>query len=245
MTPRPPDAPVSEQLKRERVGTALTAARLAYRRSLLDEAYRQCREVLLVHEDSAEAHELMGEILRDQNQLLAAQEEFRRALELDPNLINAEEKIGLISLEQDSQLRFEQRRQALVENAAQRQLEERQPLRAAGLSLFIPGGGQWYNEDTTRAAVLFCVVVGSLLCWLLPTLGAFNEIRFDRPDLIRKGQFPGPGLVVTHLQAKGMVYWWVLLNALVCFGGWLYGVVEAGLTAARETRFLRRQWGIE
>ncbi len=245
MTTRSPNAEVAEQLKRERANAALTTARLAYRRGQLDEAYRHCREVLLIHGDDGEAHELMGEVLRDQHKLDAALEEFRHALELDPTLTNAEEKIGLISIERENLQRAEARRNEFIGDATKRQLEERNPRIAVTVAILIPGGGQWYNEDVPRAAIVFSAVIASLLFWLLPTISAFNEIKLLRPDLIRRGLFPGPGLVLNHLQSQGFVFWWVVLNVLVCCGAWLYGVIEAALTAQRETKFLRRQWGIE
>lgn len=167
---------VAEQIKRERANTAMTAVRLAYRRGHAEEAFRQCREVLLIDDTHAEAHEVMGDLLRDQNKDEAALEEYRRALELDPNRASAEEKVGIIAIERDGLLRFEQRRMTLVADATKRQLEERKPGIAALLSALIPGGGQWYNEDQPRACLIFGVAMASLFLSLYPTINAWTEL---------------------------------------------------------------------
>jgi tetratricopeptide (TPR) repeat protein len=69
------------------------AARLALRRGALEQARSLAESAVRVAPASAAAHEVLGEVLADQGEKAAARRELARALELDPALTSARDRL--------------------------------------------------------------------------------------------------------------------------------------------------------
>jgi len=131
-------------------------------------AVRICRQALAV-EETSKGLVLLGEVTEACGNLTQALQEYRRALDLDPNNTRAEEHIGRLAL-----------RQATMLSGSS---AERHPLTAILLSALLPGMGELYNLQFVKGGVILFVYILVFFKLLLLTgymfagynrTGAFN-----------------------------------------------------------------------
>lgn len=231
---------VEEQLRQDKVRSLLSAAALCNRRLQWEEALKKCQEALALDSQSAEAHELVGDILQAMGNWDGALQSYKTAQALNPKRTVLEEKIGLVSIELDQMALREARREQLKADPSQLKWEERDPRVACLLSVLVPGLGQIYNRDYVKAGIILGVFLGSLTIFVWVFHGALDtvsaQVTFSRKldALINYMQS------WSALQLLGM-----LLNSLLPVGLWGYSLIEAPLRAKQINRELRAEWGIE
>ena len=139
-------------------------------RGQLDQATAKCREALERDPDSWEAHELMGDLYRQDRKGEEAIQEYRIALARKPDRAVIEEKIARASLIAAERRRLIEDAQALLAGKADRS-DVRKPGMAALFSLVIPGLGQIYNHDYLKGLLIlpiWVVLIISLNLVVLP-----------------------------------------------------------------------------
>jgi len=186
-------------------------------RGQLDQAAAKCKEALERDPDSWEAHELMGDLLRQARKGDEAIEEYRIALARNPSRAVIEEKIARASLIAAERRRLVEDAQALLDGTADRG-EVRKPGLAALFSFVIPGLGQLYNRDYLKGLIIlpiWVVLIISVNLVVLPAI-ARGSRETDLDNLLG-AFFSGRALA--------------LIAALSVL--WIYAVADAALRAGR------------
>ena len=133
----------------------LREASLLRRREKYAEAETKCRAALTLVPNDAAALELMGDILQGVGRVDAALGAYQRAGLADPKRTSAERKYADLLTRQQDFSHFDP--EAATKN----------PMVATLLSCLLPGAGQFYNSDVTKALFFFLcdVVFGYLIAW--------------------------------------------------------------------------------
>ncbi len=196
------------------------------RRGDYDTAEEQIHEALKMDPGNAEIQELWGDFLLLRGKTQDAAEAFHRAIGLAPEAESPELKYARAVLklseiaEQDERLK-----RALTGGSLDADAPVRNPLVSFFASSLLPGLGQLYNGETTKAIVLSSVWGGCLLVLLLT--GDFKRLMEITLSLVFPGKLPQPpssiGILSSMLWGGGAV-------------AWLYGIIDAWLTSAKRVR---------
>ncbi|GBC98546.1 hypothetical protein HRbin17_01059 [bacterium HR17] len=154
----------------------------------------------------ADLHELLGDILQhmgDNERALAC---YRRALQLEPSRLSAEEKLAAALLATQTFEVPDDTAPAFPKN----------PAVALTLAIALPGMGQVYNEQWLKA-ILFCVGT------LVPAGGFLQLYKALASTLVQAPQAP-----LTSTLA-----FTTLLLGVVTLGMWVWGIWDAYQTAKR------------
>ncbi len=133
----------------------LREASLLRRREKYAEAESKCREALNRVPNDAAALELLGDIFQGVGRVDAALAAYQRAGQADPKRASAERKYADLLTRQQDYSHFDP--EAAIKN----------PMIATLLSCLLPGAGQFYNADITKALFFFVcdIVFGYLIAW--------------------------------------------------------------------------------
>jgi tetratricopeptide (TPR) repeat protein len=231
---------VEEQLRQDKVRSLLSGAALCNRRLQWDEALKKCQEALALDSQSAEAHELVGDILQARGNWDGALQSYKTAQALNPKRTVLEEKIGLVSIELDQIALREERREQLKADPSQLKWDERDPKVACILSAIVPGLGQIYNRDYVKAGVILGVSLVSLTIFVWAFHGALDTVS-AQATLSRKLD-----ALINYMQSWSIPkLLWMLLNSLLPVGLWGYSLIEAPLRAKQINREVRAELGVE
>jgi tetratricopeptide (TPR) repeat protein len=231
---------VQEQLRQDKVRALLSAAQLSNRRLEWKDALEKCQAALALDHQSAEAHELVGDVLQAMGNWDGALQSYKTAQKLNPSRTVLEEKIGLVSIELDQVALREARREQLIADPSQLKWEERDPKVACILSAILPGLGQFYNGEHVKALMVFAITVISAVILYLGLQGVLDAAATQSS---LKGKM--------NAMTQAMQSWsipqllWMLLNCFVPLGMWLFSIIEAPLRAKRINQAMRAELGLE
>jgi tetratricopeptide (TPR) repeat protein len=164
--------------RQEQAGTLVMQARSALRRGKRDEAKELLKQAFALHPTDTGAFETLADIFFEEGEQPKAIQVLERGLKYHPGHKAFEERLALAHLdlaemERDRILREQFATQGKVDLG-----EVKKPGHAALLSFFLPGAGQFYNEEMERAAAFFVAAIGSFCAWFIPMRGAYNKPWF-------------------------------------------------------------------
>lgn len=139
----------------------LKQANLLFLKGDYANAVKICRQALSL-EETSKGMVLLGEVTEACGNPAQALQEYRRALELDPANIKAEDHIGRLALRQASMH---------SSDASSR----RHPLTAILLSTLLPGMGELYNQQFIKGSVILLVYLLVFFKLLLLTAYMFTD----------------------------------------------------------------------
>ncbi|MBI3945798.1 MAG: hypothetical protein HY321_07755 [Armatimonadetes bacterium] len=208
----------------EEVSRLLRAAKLHQMRKALDEASVACRQAMELDPGSADACELMGDLLVSRGELEAALDHYQRAMKLQPRAAT-EERVARLAL----RIAEEKQRSAAPDTSPVAVAPRRaNPSVACALSMLWPGLGQLYNGEHRKGLALFAAY---FFDFVLIVVMAIPHVRALRYAVFGSGRAMGGGPPVPALL-------WLLL--LVGGGLWIYALIDASLTATALSRGERR-----
>ena len=195
----------------------LREAHLLHLRGQFETGAEKCRAALEQDDRNWEAHELLGDILRDRGDPAAAIAEYRAALAIAPTEGKLEEKVARASLLQAELGKVAESPESLEPPF----LTTRKPGIAALLSA-VTGLGQIYNGQFVKGAILLVVEIALVVAIGLTSAAVVKELQGSRSPL---AQFAP--LVAPFVDSR--VLPWTILAGV----GWFYGVIDAAVVAAR------------
>lgn len=167
----------------------------------------------------ADIYELLGDVYRAVGDLQSAIEQYKKARELDPMRLSAEEKFAATLLEVN-QTNLPEEVPFLPKN----------PNHAIILSLILPGAGQIYNEQWLKGVVAMVVT--------LLSLGYFLQFYHQ----IRTTAFPTLGQIQQQLeQASVGEILLFLLFGLVTFCMWTWSIIDAYKTSLKFQKLQQKR----
>jgi tetratricopeptide (TPR) repeat protein len=156
----------------EQVARLLREANVYRIRQQWDLAEAKCREALALMPEDAGTIEMIADLLRAQDKLPEASDQYRRAMALAPERTIVEKKYAEVALELAERKRLRDLAQLALENpqALRQPRKKRNVTMALFSSLLFPGLGQFYNAGgfDLKGAILAGV---ALLCLLLGLKG--------------------------------------------------------------------------
>lgn len=225
-----------EALRRqEQAGTHVMAARNARRKGEKERALAELKQAFAAHPGDETAIELLGDIYLEDGETEKAFGLYRRALEVHPGHPKFEEMLAICKLDLEE---MEADRLAANLNISLEPIgkfEDRDPVKALTLSAFLPGAGQFYNEDNEKGAAFLALTLLSCLGWFYPIWTALAALP--------RSQRLNVGAALASLSS-----FWTLLFWL-CLALWLLtyiaSLADAALSASRHNQRLRRERGLE
>jgi tetratricopeptide (TPR) repeat protein len=207
---------VVTQQTQDKIDALLREANVLRLRGQVDDAEQRCRTVLELSAEEPTALEMLGDLLRGRGKLEEAGEQYRRAVAAAPGRPSPEMKYAEVALELAERQRMRDAATLLLQSPPSQELQRRNVTMALLLSLIFPGLGQFYNREAVKGGLL---VGGSLLCLLM---GGDALLR-----LLFTVATARPSGAINSLGA-----WFGLLGGVL----WLYGVIDAAVTAQRQGR---------
>lgn len=205
---------------REQLDGLLREANVLRLRRQFGEAEDRCRQALEISPRDLDSLEMLGDLLYEKGNLAEARELFERSQEILPGRDEVETRLAKIILEQGERDHQRAMTQSLLmtSSAAERETKNRVILSAL-ISLIFAGGGQVYNGEYVKAAILGGVY---LLGWVV------NGI----PDLLR--------LIYLMMGGRGSGldpdYGWRAAVGMVAVFAWVYSLLDAPKRARELTR---------
>lgn len=229
---------LAAQLRVEKAGALVMAARSAYRKGHKEQARTLLQQAFLIDPNDCGGLELLGDMFLEDAEQEKALKIFERGLQHHPTHRAFEEKIGLCHVDLAEMRRDQDRRAQILEQGGLEKWMLLSGPRAFTLSMLLPGAGQAYVGQNNRAMTLLGVALFSFLGWAIPlyfglknastqgTKGIFNAFP------VALGTLPGP-----------LVLWfWLMVATWV--GVYIYAAVDA-MTQAEKINDLRRQgWDV-
>ena len=196
----------------------LREAHLLHLRGQFDLAAEKCRTALEQDRLNWEAHELLGDILRDRGDPAAAITEYRAALAIAPAEGQLEEKMARASLLQAD----------LSDTTQPADSDALAPFapRKRGIAVLlsaITGLGQIYNGQFIKGAILLVVEIILLVVIARISAAVVRQMQMSQNALAEFAPLVAPFIDPRVLP-------WTILAALC----WLYGVVDAAVVSARQ-----------
>lgn len=242
-TPPPPDgnAPLSDAARERERDRLLTLANVQRMRGQLAEAQATLKQALSLAGGSPEAdapvHELLGDVLAADEKWEEAKAAYNTAHTLQASRASAERKFAHMALRTAEAAREREMAEAALrgELPADRgggPRGKRSPGMAMLLSALVPGFGQFYNGQLTKGLVCLGAFLLALIAIGLSPDGDLLVKQILGLIVLR----PVPG-------ARGDVSPLLWLLVLVSGVVWLYGVLDAPITASRLSREVRSDGG--
>lgn len=214
-------------LKRATVDRLLSTANAHRLRGDLVAAEDSCREAIQVDPENARLGEMLGDLLEARGLLEDARAQYHGVMERNPGLASVEKKLAKLALEMDERAR--ERRS--VEDALGKPEDTKEIRRSAGialaLSLAVPGVGQIYVGEITKGII----ILGSFLVSIIVMAVSGETASFIKQmfAIIMAGS---GGSADTSVWPSA----WLLLFFGVGMFSYIYGVVDAPITAAKRAR---------
>jgi tetratricopeptide (TPR) repeat protein len=228
---------LNAQARAERAGQAVMAARLALKRNQRDEAKKLLAQALKTSPGDIGALELLGDLFMEEAEQEKAIQVFAHGLKAHPHHAPFEEKMALAKLDLAEMERDKIAREQFIETGDTEKWLDKKPHLAMGLSVLVPGAGQFYNDHIERAAVFFGLALATLCGWFYPLSNKFLELR-----RLNARAAPGFEDCLAAMSDGTRFFFWVMLV------GWLMVYVlsayDAALGASRFNEARRQHLGI-
>jgi tetratricopeptide (TPR) repeat protein len=162
------DRPDFEQ-ERE-LGKLTAAANLQRMRGQWPEAADTCRKALAVTPNDVAMREMLGDILHELGKLDDALTEYKQAMGASPGRVSLETKYAKLTLEIAERERARAVAEDMIANPKKYAVREKSPIWALCSAVMVPGLGQLYNGEVTKAIIVFMPLVLFLAAFaLFPT----------------------------------------------------------------------------
>ena len=218
----------------------LMAARMRVRKGEREEAYNEIKRAFAAHPGDRAAIELLGDLYLEDGETEKALSLYERALKAHPGWVPFEEKLAicrldLAEMEADRVAKNSGDPLALLQSQMENDaIYERVPHKAVSLSLFLPGAGQFYNDEIEKGAAFLGAGFLSFIGWFYPLWTEASKLptsqRFDF------------GTAIGHLSGFwSVVFWLMLLTWLAVYVG---SMIDAGRVAAFFNENRRRALGL-
>ena len=217
----------------------LMAARMKQRRGEREAAYEEVKKAFAAHPGDRAAIELLGDLYLEDGETEKALTLFERALKAHPGYAPFEEKLAicrldLAEMEADRIARDTLSPLAMAEGNSDK-IFERAPQKAVSLSLFLPGAGQFYNDEVEKGFAFLGAGLISFIAWVYPLLSAAQALpKQQRLDF---------GTAISSLRGPSSTLFWSAL--LVWIAVYAFSMIDAGRTASQFNVERRRALGLE
>ncbi len=234
--------PVSDdlaaQLRAEKAGALVMTARSAHRKGQKEQARALLQQAFLIDPNDCGGLELLGDMFLEDAEQEKALKIFERGRQYHPKHRAFEEKIGLCHVDLAEMRRDRDRRAQILEQGGVEKWMLLSGPRAFGLSMLLPGAGQVYVGQSTRAMTLLGIAVITFLAWSLPLYFGLKNAGAQGA----KGLGSGISSALANMNGFGVLWFWVMVAAWV--GVYIYSAVDA-MTQAEKINELRRQgWDV-
>ena len=193
----------------------LATANLFKMRGQLIDAEDKCREILAITPNNIVAREILCEVLYECGKIDQALAEIRAAKEIAPDNPMVEKKFAKLTLAVAERDREKAIAQDMIENPHEYAHHKSNPGKALLIAAFIPGLGQFYNGDFTKAYVIWGMLLIHILSWVI-----FQDTypKWAVTSIAGFIQFTNP---------------LVLITGLIFSLAYLYGMIDAAVTATK------------
>ena len=219
----------------------LMAARMRIRKGEREEAYNEIKRAFAAHPGDRNAIEMLGDLYLEDGETEKALTLFERALKAHPGYAPFEEKLAicrldLAEMEADRLAKTSGDPLALLQSQMEMNaIYERVPHKAVSLSLFLPGAGQFYNDEVEKGVAFLGAGLLSFSAWFYPMWTEASKLptsqRFDF------------GTAIGALRGGWSVLFWLAL--LTWIAVYVASMVDAGKVAAHFNESRRRALGLE
>jgi TM2 domain-containing membrane protein YozV len=223
-----PDSGLQDQLRQEKVGALVMAARRALRRGDKVTAKTELQKALKMDVNDCGALELLGEFYMAEGEQEKAIEVLEKGHKLYPKHAAFEKNIALCILDLEEMKRG--KTQAATLNGEDPDAwMDRKPLYAAVFSI-IPGAGQVYNGDNISAAIIFGIWLVTSILWYSLLMNAMGQLPLHTPHTLSLASAQMGGFT------RG-VFW---LSLAINIGAGVYAFFDA-IAGANRANARRRQ----
>lgn len=234
--------PVSDdlaaQLRADKAGALVMSARSAHRKGRKEQARSLLQQAFLIDPNDCGGLELLGDMFMEDAEQEKALKIFERGRQHHPGHRAFEEKIGLCHVDLAEMRRDRDRRAQIMEQGGVEPWMLLSGPRAFGLSMLLPGAGQVYVGQSTRAMTLLGIAIFTFLAWSVPLYFGLKNAGAQGA----KGLGSGFSAALANMSGFGLLWFWVMVAAWV--GTYIYAAVDA-MTQAEKINELRRQgWDV-
>jgi tetratricopeptide (TPR) repeat protein len=222
----PLDSGLQEQLRQEKVGALVMAARRALRRGDKATAKSELQKALKLDVNDCGALELLGEFYMAEGEQEKAIEVMEKGHQLYPKHAAFEKNIALCILDLEEMKRAKSSATQLGGEDPDAWMD-RKPLYAAVFSV-LPGAGQVYNGDNVSAAVLFGIWAASSLGWYIPLMNAMKQLSASVA--------PSWSLAIRHMGGFTLGWFWLMVLISVAAAAYALGDAIVGANRANARR---------
>ena len=224
----------------EEANKHLMAARMRVRKGEREAAYGEIKRAFAAHPGDRGAIEMLGDLYLEDGETEKALALYERALQAHQGYAPFEEKLAicrldLAEIEADRAAKTSGDPLALLQSQAQlNQIYERVPHKAVSLSLFLPGAGQFYNDEIEKGALF---LGGGLLCFI----GWFYPMWTQASKLPTSQRFDFATAIGALRGGWNVLFWLALLTWVAVYIG---SMVDAGRVAAAFNQGRRKVLGL-
>lgn len=220
-----PEDPIAKERERDRL---LSLASVQRMRAQIVDARKTLQQALIVSAglpgaQIAPIHEMIGDLMAAEERWDQAADAYEKAHQLDPKRMTAEKKYGEMTLRLADEKAMASLGDAFLKGDGSALSSGARGKRSPGfamiLSLIMPGFGQFYNGQFVKGSICLGIVV--LAIFLIAVTSDLNALLcLFAPTRACRGVHVSP-------------LTWLCLAIFVAV--WLYGLVDAPMSAARTT----------
>ncbi len=175
--PSKPLAPDLDALRRaEAAGAHVMAARNALRKGERERARELVKAAFAENPGDIAAVEFLGDLFLEEGETQQALQLFERAHQAHPNYAPFEEKLAICRLDLAEIESDKLARQLVLTQGDGDKDVELSPAKAVTLSLFVPGAGQFYNDENELGVAYLAAGAISCLAWFYPLITALTRL---------------------------------------------------------------------
>lgn len=223
------------QRRSERAGAFVLAARRALQKGAREEAMAQLKEAFTANPGDEKAVDLLGDIYLEEGETEKALELFEKALTRYPNNTAFQEKAAICRLDLAEMEADKTTAPLLIETGDKGKIFDRSLHKAVSLSVFLPGAGQFYNEENEKGAAFAGSYLISTLSWFYPLWTELSNLPLkQRLDF---------GLAISHMSGFNALLFKVgmVVSSIV----YIASLYDAGTVASKWNRERRKALGLE
>ena len=223
------------QRRAEKAGTFVLAARRALQRGEREQAKAQLKEAFAANPGDEKAVDVLGDIYLEEGETEKALELFEKALTRYPSNTSFQEKAAICRLDLAEMEADKVVAPLLVDTGDTGKIFERTPHKAVSLSVFLPGAGQFYNEENEKGALFVGSYLISTLCWFYPFWTQLSsQSGKARLDI---------GMAISRLSGLDATLF--KIGIMVSTALFAYSLYDAGKTASKWNLERRKSLGLE
>lgn len=220
------------QRRSEKAGAFVLAARRALQKGDREEAKGQLKQAFTTNPGDEKAVDVLGDIYLEEGETEKALELFEKALTRYPNNTMFQEKAAVCRLDLAEMEADKNVAPTLLELGDKSKIFERSPQKAVSLSVFLPGAGQFYNEENEKGAIFLGAYLISTLCWFYPLA---TQLQISKAAQI--------GVLISNLA--GVNAFLFKLGTVVSTMVYIASLYDAGTVAAKYNLERRKALGLE